>query len=501
MHRRRLLAATTAALGSPSLLAHTAAAQETREVRVALQFGITYLPLIVMREQRLLERHARAASLPEPAVTWVQISGGAAMNDALLAGGLDFAAAGVPPVVLLWARTRANLRVRAVASLGSLPLWLNTNNPEVRSIRDFTPRDRIALPAVKVSFQAVVLQMAAEQAFGPGQHARLDPLTVTLPHPDATAQMLAGRTEITAHFGSAPFQNQQLERPGIRRVLSSYEVTGRPHSSTLSTPPPASGTRIRAPCAPCRRAGGGRRLDRRQPARRPPSSTSGAERSPLGVDFVEACSPTPDHRFTVVPEGVLRFAEFQHRTGQVRERLDDWRELFFPEIHDKCGRLRWQPPRSRPRRRDPAPPHRLDRRGDRLRRCRLRARTRRAARAARPVRLRQVHACSRPSPASCRPRRAACSSTAGRCAARAATGWWCSRSSTSSCPGRPWPATSPIRCAWPGWHDEADRRTAALLDASGPRRLRASLPAHPLGRDEDARRPSPARWPPSRACC
>ena len=90
--------------------------------------------------------------------------------------------------------------------------------------------EAIALPAVKVSIQAVTLQMAAEKAFGEGQQGKLDALTVSLSHPDAQVALLSGASEITAHFGSPPFQYQQLEKPGIRTVLNSYDVAGGRHT-------------------------------------------------------------------------------------------------------------------------------------------------------------------------------------------------------------------------------------------------------------------------------
>src|SRR5262245_39155968 len=75
--------------------------------------------------------------------------------------------------------------------------------------------------------------MAAEKAFGPGQHGKLDHLTVPLSHPDGMAAMLSGRSEITAHFTSAPFMYQELEDNRVKKVLSSYDVVGGPHTFNL----------------------------------------------------------------------------------------------------------------------------------------------------------------------------------------------------------------------------------------------------------------------------
>src|SRR5512143_3153336 len=205
-----------------SLLA-SAAAAEMSEIKVAQQYGISYLPLMIMEEQKLIEKHAKAAGV-DVIVGWAKLAGGNVMNDALLSNSLQFASGGVGPLVTLWARTRGNLDVKAVAAINSMPLYLNTRNPNVKTIKDFTEKDRIALPAVKVSIQAVTLQMAAEKAYGEGQQNKLDPLTVSMSHPDGQTALLSGQSEITAHFSSPPFQYQQLEKPGIRTVLNSYDV-------------------------------------------------------------------------------------------------------------------------------------------------------------------------------------------------------------------------------------------------------------------------------------
>src|SRR6266480_2713542 len=198
---------------------------EMAEIAVAQQYGIGYLPLMLMEEKKLIEKHAKAAGV-DVKVGWAKFAGGNVMNDALLSGNLQFASGGVGPLLTLWARTRGNLDVRGVGALNSMPLHLVTRNPNVKTISDFRDSDRIALPAVKVSAQAVLLQMAAEQAFGAGQQNRLDALTVTMSHPDAMQALLSGQSEIDAHFGSPPFQYQEAARSGNHVVLNSYDVLG-----------------------------------------------------------------------------------------------------------------------------------------------------------------------------------------------------------------------------------------------------------------------------------
>ncbi|MFO6375923.1 ABC transporter substrate-binding protein, partial [Pseudomonas aeruginosa] len=205
--------------------------QAEGEIRIAEQFGIVYLLLNVVRDQRLIEKHGQAEGL-QIKVDWTQLSGGAAVNDALLSGAIDIAGAGVGPLLTIWDRTRGRQNVKAVASLGNFPYYLLSNDPRVRSIADFGAGDRIAVPAVGVSVQSRFLQYAAAKQWGDKQFDRLDKYTVALPHPDATAALVAGGTELTGHFSNPPFQDQALANPKVHVVLDSYELLG-PNSPTV----------------------------------------------------------------------------------------------------------------------------------------------------------------------------------------------------------------------------------------------------------------------------
>src|SRR5262249_59297890 len=129
-----------------------------------------YLPAMAMHVQRLVEKHLQANGLAGVKVPWVQLGGPAAINDALISGNLHFACQGVPSLAVIWDRTRGGIGVKALGAIASNNLWLNTRNPNIRSLKDFTDNDRIAVPSLKVSTQAVMLHIAAEQLWGKGQH-------------------------------------------------------------------------------------------------------------------------------------------------------------------------------------------------------------------------------------------------------------------------------------------------------------------------------------------
>jgi NitT/TauT family transport system substrate-binding protein len=325
-----------AALAAALTWGERTALAEVREISIAQQFGVAFLPLIVMRTGKLIERHAETMGVGPLKVTWSTFGSGADMNVALISGTLDFASGGIAPVLQIWDRTRGNLAVRGVASLGSLPLYLNTINPKVKTLRDFTSADRIALPAVKVSIQALLLQMAASQTFGKGKQDALDSLTVTLNHPQALAALLSG-TEITAHFAVAPFQDQELKDPRVRKVLSSYDVLGGP--AILNSLYTTSRFRADNPkvfgavLAALREAMGLINRDKAWAAK----VYTEAEKVRFEPAFVHAIISSPDFDFTVTPRAVMKFADFMFEIKMIKERPASWKDVYFPELHAEAG--------------------------------------------------------------------------------------------------------------------------------------------------------------------
>jgi NitT/TauT family transport system substrate-binding protein len=309
---------------------------EMAEIAVAQQYGISYLPLMLMEEKKLVEKHAKAAGI-DVKVGWAKFAGGNVMNDALLSGNLQFASGGVGPFLTLWARTRGNLDVRGVGALNSMPIHLVTRNPNVKSISDFRDSDRIALPAVKVSVQAVLLQMAAEQAFGAGQQNRLDPLTVTMSHPDAMQALLSGQSEIDAHFGSPPFQYQEVARAGNHVVLNSYDVLGGPATFNVvwttakfrNDNPKLYDAFVKA----LDEATAEINRDKRAAA----ESYLRISKDKDSVENILRMLNDPNIIYTTTPQNMMKFADFMQKIGAIKAKPDSWRDLFFPNAQALPG--------------------------------------------------------------------------------------------------------------------------------------------------------------------
>ena len=313
-----------------------AAWAELAEIKVAKQYGIGYLPLMLMEDGKLIEKYAKASGL-DVTVTWATFAGGNVMNDALLSNSMQFASGGVGPMLTLWSRTRGNLDVRAVAALNSMPLLLVTRNPNVKTIKDFTEKDRIALPAVKISVQALALQMAAEQAFGPGQQNRLDPLTVTMSHPDAMQALLTGQTEVNSHFGSPPFQYQELAKPGMRMVLNNYDVMGG--AVTFNVVWTTDKFRTENPklydafVKALDEAQATINRDKRAAA----EAYLRISKDKDTLDNVARMMNDPQIVYTTTPQNVMKYADFMARTGAIKVKPDSWKDLFFPNVHGVPG--------------------------------------------------------------------------------------------------------------------------------------------------------------------
>jgi NitT/TauT family transport system substrate-binding protein len=323
-------------VGTALLTAAFASRAEVAELKVAEQYGIGYLPLMVMEDQKLVEKYAKEAGI-DLKVTWAKFAGGNVMNDALLSDSLHFAAGGVAPMVTLWAKTRSNYQVKAVAALDSMPLYLNSRNPAVKSLKDFTDKDKIALPAAKVSIQAVTLQMAAEQAFGPGQYNKLDRLTVSMSHPDGQAALLSGTSEITAQFSAPPFQYQQLENPAVHKVIDSYTVLGGPATfNLLWTTSKFRNDNPKVYAAFVKALDEAMAIINRDKKAAAETYLRVSKDKDNVNDIVKMLND-PQVSFTTTPQNVLKYVDFMNKTGAIKVKPASWKDLFFPNAHALPG--------------------------------------------------------------------------------------------------------------------------------------------------------------------
>jgi NitT/TauT family transport system substrate-binding protein len=324
-------------LGGCIAISHSAWA-EVDHLTVADQFGMAYLPLMVMRDKNLIEKHAKASGLGDIKVNWAQFAGAGAMNDALLSGSIDIGVAGTPALVLLWNKTKgAAMEVKGIGAVVNTPMYLNSRDPRIKSLKDFTATDKIALPSVKISIQAITLQMAAAKVFGSDNYTKLDALTVSMRHPDAMAALVSGSGGITSHFTSPPFMFEELEKPGIHRVLSSKDVVGDVTfivTYVTSRFREANPKTVAAFAAASEEAMKLIRENKRQAAEIYVRLTKGKESQ---VAALTKMLGNPDLNFTTIPTGTMKYAEFMHQVGTVNSKPTSWKDMFVPEAQQLPG--------------------------------------------------------------------------------------------------------------------------------------------------------------------
>ncbi|CAO3381055.1 ABC transporter substrate-binding protein [Azospirillum argentinense] len=317
-----------------ALVSPADARAEVKDLTIAIQYGLSYLPWMVARNQGLIQKHAEAQGIGPIKVNWLVLNGGVAANDALLSGNAQIVSAGISPLLAVWDRTRGG--VKAISGLDSSAFWINSNNPNVRSIRDLTDRDRIAVPAVKVSINSVILQIAAEKALGPGHHYDFEALTTPLSPPEATAALVSGKTEITGHVTTPTYGTLQLAHPNVHRILNSRDVIGEATLVLAYATQTFYDANPALVAAVTKALGEGFALiasDKAEAAR----AYLAEERSKLTHEEVVALLNNPDISYSQVPHNTGVIADYMHRVGSLKSKPASWKDFTFPILHSESG--------------------------------------------------------------------------------------------------------------------------------------------------------------------
>jgi NitT/TauT family transport system substrate-binding protein len=335
LNKRQLLggAATVVLAGAGT----KALSQAKKEVTISRQPGILYMPLHVIEKHKLIEKHAERLGLAGTTVKWVAFSNGGAQQEALIAGNVDLINTGTGNLLLLWDRTKGG--VKGIAATSAALLTFISRDPRITSLKDIGPGDKIAVPTVKVSTQAILLQMAAANMFGPEQWARFDPHTVQLGHPDAFIAMKNHTHEIRSHFAAPPYDYYELrEVPGARKVLDSAEIIGGPLTQgqffTTTKFADANPKIIEAVRAAAEEA-------KSFIASNLPDAISAYQEvnnDKTSPDVLAEIVKQPGMRdWNLYPQGTMKFAAHLHRVGTLKTAPSSWKDYYLPVAHDLPG--------------------------------------------------------------------------------------------------------------------------------------------------------------------
>jgi NitT/TauT family transport system substrate-binding protein len=318
-------------IASIAVLGQTLLSAEVNEVRIPTGAGgVGFLPLLVMEKHQLIEKHAKEAGIPNLKVRWINLGGPAVMNDALLSGSADFISAGPPAFITLWDRTVSSAKIKGVAAMSSMPMYLNTRTDRLKKLDDVTEKDKIAVTGIKVSIPSIVMQMYAKQKYG--QPTRFDKYTVTMTHPDAVIALLAGSSAVDAHFASPPFAQRERKDPRVRTIMLSDDVMGGSTTFTMVSTttkfrdqnPKVYGAVLKA-------------IDEADRMIAADKKSAAALLKDFSVNETVDVLSDPHVKFTTTPENVMKYADFMHSIGSIKNRPASWKDLFFPEIHGAPG--------------------------------------------------------------------------------------------------------------------------------------------------------------------
>ena len=341
MHRRdfcKALATAPALLATPALM-RSAFADEVSSIVLISQHGLPYLPMMVMDTLKLIDKHAGKLGVASLKAEFKTMGGTQSLVDALLSGQMNFGVTGVPGLNVLWYKTAGTPNeVRALSAVQSMPFMLVTNRPTIKSIKDFNEHDKIAVPAVKVSSQAICLQMAAAKEWGPDQYAKLDSLTITRSHPEAATSVISKATEINSHYSVAPYYYYELATSGVHNVLKSYDTLGGPATNGVML----MTKKFRDANPKVTQAVYGALSEAEEFINKNPGEaaqiyikTTNEKRSSQ-EEMVKFISD-PDNIWTTAPQQTMTFAGFMHKVGTMKREPASWKDLYMPECHELKG--------------------------------------------------------------------------------------------------------------------------------------------------------------------
>jgi len=315
----------------------TTSRAEISEITIAQQFGVAFLPLMLMERDGLVEKHAKAAGI-EVKTNWQKVAGPSVVNDGLLSGTVHFGAVGAPSLITLWSKTKSNVGIKGMAAMTSYPLYFVTRNPDLKSLKDLSQKDKVAVPSVKISTQALMLQMAAADLFGQANYQKFDEFTVSLAHPDAMVALMNNTGGVNAHFATSPFYEAEMKIPGARVLTTSYEILGGRASALVIIATTkfhdANPKVYKAFLAAQKEAIDTVNKDKRKAAQ---DYLDIAQDKKSTLEEIFGVINDKDYAYTLSPEKVFKTAVFMGKVGTIKDPPAKWQDMFFPDIHDLPG--------------------------------------------------------------------------------------------------------------------------------------------------------------------
>ena len=270
-------------------------------------------------------------------MTWQSLHSAVIATDALLAGQLDLICGTITSLLVLWDKT--NGRAKVLAGLGGQLVTLVTRNPLVKTVGDFGPDDRIAVPSVKQGPHSILLGIALDKQLGAGAYNRLDSIQVQMGHNDGALAVLTPSSPVNSHFSTLPYMAMELasKNPVVHKVTDLLDIVGGP-ITTLAV----YGTTQFAAENPIKARAVVLAID---------EANDLIVRDPIGVsrDYIAATGEKFEpaalaemigrrgNLYATAPLRTDVYAAQMFKTGLIKKAPASWKDYHFAQLHDRQG--------------------------------------------------------------------------------------------------------------------------------------------------------------------
>jgi NitT/TauT family transport system substrate-binding protein len=312
------------------LCATAAPVRAQEQVKIGIGFGLAFLPVYICQDLKLVEKRAKELHLDVKA-SYQRFVGSGPMQDAIASGAIDMGPYGTAPLLAAWEKAKdAPAQILAVSGITTMPLTLVSNRPNVATIADFQPTDRIAMPSLTAP-QMYLLQMQAEKTFK--AYDKLQDQVVVMSPSEAVTALVDGSGVVTAYFGSPPYTQLALRDAKVHRVLGSADViNGKASFLIMGATRAYIEAHPQMPDAIDKAMEDAARIIRSDPRRAAQIYLTHEPSMSLSGPLIEAVLREIKDEFGSSVYGVQAFADFMGRHGELKTPPKSWKDIVAPAL-------------------------------------------------------------------------------------------------------------------------------------------------------------------------
>jgi NitT/TauT family transport system substrate-binding protein len=329
-----------AAVGIAGLvgLYSTVTRAEVTSVGIASTIGLAQFPGRVANDLGLIQKRAASLGIPDLKVSYQEVTSGVVVSDLFLSGHASVGIGGNVPMFNLWAKT--NGRVKGMMALSQGDMFLIACDPRIKSVRDYTDTDRIAMTDLRTTTYALMLQLKAASEFGWDNRDKFNDISVAMSDPDGMGAILSCKTDVKSQMTILPQSTMELASGRAHVVFSSEDVLGHPYTFDAAF----TTTQFKQENPNVYRAvalGLGDAIDfiKNHPDKAAAMYMKDEPFIGTRETLVELIKgQTPDHfSYTETPNSTKSFMDFMYKSGMIKRNIQSWKDVWFDNVWNLPG--------------------------------------------------------------------------------------------------------------------------------------------------------------------